>query len=105
MEGAALTKGNLIARLSEPESKREVVSRDWIIISYEGGIEGATSMVWAFIIDASSLLAYLGEMNRMFFERELMFQLMDASERSTQFRINEILAELRKPVDEIGSLE
>jgi hypothetical protein len=108
VEGAAFIGGNLVARLSKPkETSRGVVSRVWMVIPYGGGREEAARRVWAFALDASSLAAYLGEMSSLFSKRELMFRLMDASEKSTQFRINEILAELRRPVDEIeiGGLE
>jgi ABC-type transporter Mla subunit MlaD len=75
-------------------------SRELMVLPY-GDWETAKEGVWTLCFEVCSLALYNGEMSRLYSERKLMFDLMEASESSTQLRINEILAEMRRPVDEI----
>jgi hypothetical protein len=58
---------------------------------------------WELVHDLSRLLALSGQMYALYGDRRLMFEQMEASEASTQMRINEIHAQLRRPVEEIRS--
>jgi hypothetical protein len=103
-----LVKGCILATLTVPDGSRlSMPSREIIVIHYRDELEKAADIVWGLSFEISSLGMCMGEMSRLFSERKLMFDQMDASERSTQLRINEILAEMRRPVDEIqpGDLE
>lgn len=83
---------------STPEHTREM-----LILQHGTDADAAPGEVWALCSDVCSLATFSGEMSRLYSERRLMFDQMEASENSTQIRINEILAQMRRPVDEIQS--
>jgi hypothetical protein len=78
-------------------------SREALFLSYGSDRDSAVRGAWALCDDVYLLATFGGEVSRLYSERRLMFDQMEASENSTQIRINEILAEMRRPVDEIQS--
>lgn len=78
-------------------------SREALFLQYGSDPDATVGNAWALCDDICSLAIFGGEVSRLHSERKLMFDQMDASENSTQIRINEILAEMRRPVDEIQS--
>jgi len=76
-----------------------IAHREIVLIPYWSKVAPGT--VWRLCSDVSYLAMYAGEINRLYSDRKLMFDQIDASEKGTQLRINEILAEMRRPIDEI----
>jgi hypothetical protein len=107
LRSVGLIRSCVLATLKGPIGvPMSMPSRDLVVLPY-GDWESAEEGVWTLCFEVCSLALYSGEMSRLYSERKLMFDQMDASESSTQLRINEILAEMRRPVDEIqpGDLE
>lgn len=102
LENGGLAKGCVLATLrSSRPSSTPMPSRERIIICYEHGLQPASDIVWTLCFGFCSLAVYFGQMSRLYLEREPMFSQTDASEKSTQLWINEILAKMRRPLDEI----
>jgi len=90
----------LFSRLIKNGSSVKTCSREFIILPYEGS-ETDASDAWTLLFDLFSLTILSGQMHVLYNDRRLMFEQMEASETSTQMRINEIVAQLRRPVEEI----
>jgi len=102
VRSAGLVKGCLVATVkSFNQDSLLLPSKRLIISPCEQGFGEASKAVWMMCSDISALAACVGQMNRLYSERELIFSQTEAGETSTQLRINEILAELRRPLDEI----
>ena len=107
LRSAGLIRDCVLATLKGPRGvSMPMPSRDLMVLPY-GDWESAEEGVWTLCFEVCSLALYSGEMSRLYSDRKLMFDQMEASESSTQLRINEILAEMRRPVEEIqpGDLE
>lgn len=57
--------------------------------------------VWKILSELIEISHFTWEMSHLYSNRHLMFEQIDASEKNTQYRINEILADMRRPVDEL----
>lgn len=90
----------LFATLRKPKKNRILTKPELIVIPY-GTPEDTQNIAWKICYEVCSLAALVGQVNRLYSERELIFSQADSSEREMQLRINEILAEMRRPVDEI----
>ena len=102
LRSAGLIRGCLLASLGSPrKSFVPTPLRELVVLPYEHGMEKNMDLVWMLGFEACSLELYSTEMGRLYLDRKLMFDQMDASEDSTQLRINEVLAQIRRPVDEI----
>jgi hypothetical protein len=104
LRSAGLIRNCVLATLKG--SSTSMPTRELMVLPYGDG-ENAVGNLWTLCLEVCFLALYNGEMIRLYSERKLMFDQMEASESSTQLRINEILAEMRRPVDEIqpGDLE
>lgn len=99
---SGLVRNCILAMLRAPiDIPLSTPSREFSVVSYGQEPEAAGETVWTLCFEVCSLATHIGKMSRLYSERRLMFDQMDASERSTQLRINEILADMRRPVDEI----
>jgi len=104
LRSTGLVKGCMFAMLQVVRnSPMPTCSRELVVLPYGRGSEAVKGAVWTLCFEVCSLALCTGEMGRLYSERRLMFEQMDASESSTQLRINEILAQMRRPVDEIQS--
>jgi len=63
----------------------------------------SSRLAWEMCFEVCALAGIRGSINRLYSERRPMLSQMDASEDSTQVWINELLARMRKPIDEIRS--
>jgi len=99
---AGLVRGCMLATLGgSGEASTTMSSRELLVIHHGDGSGGASEVVWTLASEICYLALHTGEMSRLYSERELMFRQMEASERNTQLRINEILLNMRRPVDEM----
>jgi hypothetical protein len=108
MRSVGLVRGCLLASLRGPGAcSIPDTSREFMAVHIGRGPKESSGAAWSLCSEISSLARHSVEMIRLYSGRRLMFEQLDASERSTQLRINEILAEMRRPVDEIqpGDLE
>lgn len=99
--GSGLVRRSLLASLRKSGGGLgAAASRDLIAIQFGKELETSDS-AWALCSEIRCLALHLVEMSRLHSGRRLMFEQLDASERSTQLRLNEILADMRRPMDEI----
>ena len=102
LASAGLVRGCVLATIGDSgDASKTMPSRELLIVHYGGGLEGASEAVWPLVFDVSYLALHAGEMSRLYSERVLMFSQMEAAESNTQLRINEILLNMRRPVDEM----
>jgi len=90
----------LLSWLHRDDSSGETHSREFLALK-SGVSADDVDEAWALVSDLASLMALSGQMYALYNDRRLMFEQMEASEASTQMRINEIHAQLRRPVEEI----
>lgn len=90
----------LFSRLAKSGSSGKTHSREFVILPHEGSGTDVNDD-WTLSFDLFSLTILSGQMYVLYNDRRLMFEQMEASETSTQMRINEIVAQLRRPVEEI----
>lgn len=101
LRSAGLVRGCLLANFGKSGSSTLISSSELMVFPCGLSLEDASDTAWLICFEVCSLATYIGEMNRLYSERELMLDQIDASENSTQLRINEILSQMRRPVDEI----
>jgi len=75
--------------------------REMIIVPLSRNDEGAASSIWMLTRDVFSLTSYTAMLGHLRSGRELMLNQVDASEETTQLRIDEILMELRRPKEQL----
>ena len=100
---AGVVRSCVLAMFGSRSSSMPVLPKEIIVIPYGRNLKTNLDSIWKFIFEICSLELYSLEMGKLYSDRKLMFDQIDASEDSTQLRINEILAEMRRPVDEIQS--
>lgn len=83
------------------DSSLPIPAQELLVLPHGKRLDTIKEAIWTLCFEVCSLALYAGEMSRLYSERKLMFDQMDASESNTQLRINEILAEMRRPIDEI----
>ena len=96
-----IVHGCLLATLEESSIFSQSLRRNIIVISFDHEIEEARRIVWKICSDLTSLASYTGRLNQLRLNCNPILNQIDASERSTQFRINEIFVGLRRPVKEV----
>lgn len=102
LASAGLVRGCMFATIGDSgDASKTMPSRELLIVHYGGGFEGTSEAIWPLVFDISYLALHAGEMSRLYSERVLMFSQMEAAESNTQLRINEILLNMRRPVDEM----
>jgi hypothetical protein len=73
----------------------------FVVIIHGNKVLGQSEAAWDLCFEMGSLTIIRGKINHLYLGRQLMLEQMDASESSTQMGINEVLARMRKPVDEV----
>lgn len=102
LKSAGLVRGSVLATLGGPrDASMPMLSRELMIVSNGDGLDKGVDAIWMLCFEVCYLAIYTGQMNRLHSQRELMFDQTDAAERSTQLWINEILAKMRRPIEEI----
>jgi len=99
-KSAGIIRNIIMVTLNRVETITPKPSRE-ILVVHCGNAGRAVDDVWNFSHELCHLALYMGKMYQLFLERSLMFDQMDASESNTQIWINDILAKMRRPVDEI----
>jgi len=94
IENAGVLKNSIIACAPTVNNRRKY-------ILFHPEERDAANKVWKILSDISEISYHTWEIDHLYSNRHLMFEQIDASEKNTQYRINEILAEMRKPVDEM----
>jgi hypothetical protein len=100
--------GCLLAGLDdEAGAFSEPLRREFVLLPFDPTSGQPTLGVWELCGEMATLAAYAGRLSRLRARHDLALRQIDASEQSTQMRINEILAGLRLPLEQIqsGSLE
>jgi hypothetical protein len=98
---AGIVQSCILATFDSRISSMPMSPKEIIIISYGRNPKTDLDSIWKLSFHIKSLELYNLEMDRLYSDRKLMFDQMDASEDNTQIRINEILAQMRRPIDEI----
>lgn len=102
LKSAGFVRGSILATLGGPRDlSSPMASRELMTVSIGDGLGKGADAVWTLCFEICCLAIYTGQMNRLHSQRELMFDQTDAAERSTQLWINEILAKMRRPIEEI----
>ncbi|MEM2905431.1 MAG: hypothetical protein QW057_06210 [Candidatus Bathyarchaeia archaeon] len=103
LRGMGIIRGCVASTLGEHASDEGAnpSRREMVVVPFSGSSDRASSAVWGFARDMVSLASYGGRLSQLRSNRELMLRQMDASEESTQLRIDEILMELRRPTEQL----
>lgn len=103
MRSAGMVQECLVSTIrdSTVDQACSALRRDLIVSPLSRRLEEASSSVWRLADDATSLASSAGRLSHLWSGRELMLKQLDASEESTQLRIDEILMELRKPAEQL----
>jgi len=75
-------------------------NKEFLAIFHEEDYEALSHSAWPMCLEVCSLASIHGRINNLYSERRPMLSQMDASEGTTQVWINEVLARMRKPIDE-----
>lgn len=75
--------------------------RESLLVPYDPIPERAASDLWRLTKSMVLLASCAGRLSQIRSGRELMLSQVDASEESTQLRIDEVLMELRKPTEQL----
>jgi len=94
MLATILEKGNT-GSISKP------LRRELILLPLSRGLPEATRTLWELHGEMASLASYAGRLNDFRVGHDLILKQIDASEQSTQVRINEISMEMRKPIGQV----
>lgn len=104
IRSVGLVHGCLLATILE---KADTVSiskplrRELILLPLGWELPEATRTVWGLYGEIASLASYAGRLNDFRVGHDLILKQIDASEQSTQVRINEISLEMRKPIGQV----
>ncbi|MCW4039885.1 MAG: hypothetical protein NWE83_03920 [Candidatus Bathyarchaeota archaeon] len=102
IRSAGFIKDSLIVSINTPAgSIQHPSSREIMILSYNIRSNNFKNIIWNLCFEVVSLASYIREVNRLYSDRRHVFDQLEALESSTQIRINEILAEMVRPVNEI----
>ena len=80
---------------------------EFVLLPFHDDRRQATRVAWDLCGEMAALASHAGRLNHLRSRHTLVLEQIDASEQSTQMRINEILAGLRLPLEQIqpGDLE
>ena len=84
-----------------PLSSPYPLRKEMLLVSFDPLLEEAEREVWALCQDLATVALCEGRLELLLLERAPMLDQMEASEKSTQLRINEILAEIRRPAEQM----
>jgi len=103
LRSMGIVRGCLVSTLEDRASdgSPSPLRREIIVVPFNRRRDETPSAVWRLAYDMVSLTSYGGRLNHLRAGRELMLEQMDASEESTQLRIDEILMELRRPTEQL----
>ena len=97
-----VVRGCLLATLGEAATGLSCpIERDLAVVPFGCSLEDALDVLWGLCLDVALLASYGGRLNELRVSREPALRQIDASEKSTQMRINEIFASLRLPSEEV----
>lgn len=93
--------------LGEADTGSQGLRREFVLLPVDLKREQAARQVWELCVEMAGLASRAGQLHQFRSRHTLLLNQIDASEQSTQMRINEILAGLRLPLEQIepGSLE
>lgn len=102
-ECLGVVHGCLLATLRERKAFESsgVQEREMAVVSFSPTRGETGDYVWALLDDLARLALYEAELGLLVSERRAMFDQIEASERSTQLRINQIFADIRRPPDQL----
>jgi len=78
-----------------------VSEKQIVAIPFDPTREDAETDIWALLDDLAQLALFRGKLDLLLSEREAMFSQIEASEKSTQLRINQIFADIRRPPEQV----
>jgi hypothetical protein len=94
--------GCLLAGLDdEAAGFSQPLRREFVLLPFDHKSGQPTLGVWELCGEMATVAAYAGRLSRLRARHDLALRQIDASEQSTQMRINEILAGLRLPLEQI----
>lgn len=106
VRSSGTVNGCLLATLhDEAFTVSETLGREIITLPCHQDLEQAKRLFWQVLGDMTSLASHAGRLNRLRLTHESMIKQIDASERSTQFRINEIFTAVRRPLEQVKPKE
>jgi hypothetical protein len=82
-------------------SPSQIMKREIVTFPCHSNLDEANRLFWAFLSDMTSLVCHAGKLNQLNLTHEPVINQVDASEKTTQFRINEIFADIRRPVEQV----
>lgn len=104
IRSVGVVHGCLLATILEKEDTVGIskpLRRELILLPLGRGLPEATRTVWGLYGEMASLASYAGRLNDFRVGHDLILKQIDASEQSTQVRINEISLEMRKPIGQV----
>jgi hypothetical protein len=103
LSSAGIVDGCLVSTMPSLACDQAFTTLRWelVVSPLSHHLEEASSSVWRLAGELASLASYAGRLSHLRSRRELMLKQVDASEESTQLRIDEILMELRKPAEQL----
>jgi hypothetical protein len=93
--------GTYLLATIEGDGYQPASNLELLAIFHGGYDEALTRSAWELCFKISSLADIWGTISHLHSERQPMLSQIDASESSTQIWINEVLARMRKPIEEI----
>ena len=98
---SASENGAYLLATFEEDGYQPAPNRGLLAIFHGGYDEALTRSAWELCFKIGSLADIWGTISHLSSERQPMLNQIDASESSTQVWINEVLARMRKPIEEI----
>ena len=93
--------GTYLLASIEGDSYQFASNKELLAIVHGESDEANTRLAWELCFKIGSLADIWGTISHLYSERRPMLNQIDASESSTQVWINEVLARMRKPIEEV----
>ena len=97
-----IVHGSLLATLDIDLVLTPPLKRDFIVIPFNCDSEEGAEIIQKIFNDLAYLASYAGKVNQLRLNYDVILRQIDASERNTQIKINEVFATMRRPLEEMG---
>ena len=94
-----LVRSCLLATLEDGNSSSQTLKREFVVIPFDYEPGEAAKVIWKLYGELAILASCAGRLSRLRRDHDIILRQIDASDKSTQMRINEIFASIRRSPD------
>ena len=99
VRSVGLVRSCLLAALEDGNSSSQTLKREFVVIPFDYEPGEATKAIWRLYGELAILASCAGRLSRLRRDHDIILRQIDASDKSTQMRINEIFASIRRSPD------